>query len=67
MPDGRTLLIIVKKRYPSKILLYGDAYSKIKRMLITEKARKLAEEEIEKLKEKYGVKVFKENLKCVRL
>jgi hypothetical protein len=67
MPDGRTLLIIVKKRYPSKILLYGDAYSKIKRMLITEKARKLAEEKIEKLKEKYGVKVFKENLKCVRL
>ncbi len=67
MPDGRTLLIIVKKRYPSKVLLYGDAYPKIKRTLITEKARKLAEEEIEKLKEKYGVKVFKENLKCVRL
>ena len=65
MPDGRTLLVIVKKRYPSKTLLYGDAYSKIKRMLTTEKARKLAEEEIEKLKEKYGVKVFKENLKCV--
>ncbi|GAB6076785.1 peptidyl-prolyl cis-trans isomerase [Desulfurobacterium crinifex] len=65
MPDGRTLLVIVKKRYPSKTLLYGDAYSKIKRMLTTEKARKLAEEEIEKLKEKYEVKVFKENLKCV--
>jgi len=65
MPDGRTLLIIVKKRYPSKTLLYGDAYPKIKRILTSEKARKLAEKEIEKLKEKYGVKVFKENLKCI--
>jgi hypothetical protein len=66
MPDGRTLLVIVKRRYPSKILLYGDAYSKIKKILIAEKARKLAEEEIEKFKEKYGVKVFKDNLKCVK-
>ncbi|WP_163327881.1 peptidyl-prolyl cis-trans isomerase [Desulfurobacterium thermolithotrophum] len=65
MPDGRALLIVVKKRYPAGTLPYGDAYSQIKRMLTSEKARKLAEKEIEKLKEKYGVKIFKENLKCV--
>lgn len=65
MPNGTTLLITVKKRYPSKVLAYGDAYSEIKSILTAHESMELANKMVDKLRKKYGVKVFKNNLKCV--
>ncbi|TCK06312.1 peptidyl-prolyl cis-trans isomerase [Phorcysia thermohydrogeniphila] len=65
LPDGRALLVVVKRRLPARELLYGDAYQLIKEKLTLEKAERLYKQEIEKLKEKFGVKYYKENLVCI--
>jgi len=65
LPDGRALLVLVKKRFPERELLYGDAYPLIKRELTAQRAEKIAREELKRLKEKFGVTYYEGNLDCI--
>ncbi len=65
LPNGKVLLIIVNRRYPSKPLMYGDVYENLKQMIKVIKARKLAKAEVQKLKEKYPVTLIDKNIDCL--
>ena len=59
------MLVVVKRRFPPRPILYGDAYSFIKDRLLMERMERIAEEELKKLRTKYGVVYFNENLDCL--
>ena len=58
MPDGRTLLIVVEKRKPSRYAPLADVYSDIKSKLLKEKARKIVDREVSYLKKRYGARIL---------
>ena len=64
MPNGKVLLIEVLEKKEPKPLPYGDAYSRVKSKLFTEKARSLFKKRMEELKRKYGEEIYRENLRC---
>ncbi|WP_457681551.1 peptidylprolyl isomerase [Thermovibrio sp.] len=63
MPSGEFYLVRVLSRTPSKVMSYGDAYSKIKSLLIKKRMKEKLKRDIEELKERYGAKL--ENLNCL--
>ncbi len=65
LPNGTTLLAIVKKRIPPKPIPYGDAYSSIKRTLLRKKFEETANKMLSEMKKKYGVTYYYNNLDCV--
>ncbi len=64
MPDGRTLLVVVEKRIPSRQKLLGDVYREIKEELTARKARRLVREELSTLKKRYSPQVLPSFLNC---
>ena len=63
-PSGY-LLIEVISRTPPKVMAYGDAYSKVKELLLRREAEKLLSQELSNFKRRYPVELFKENFRCL--
>ncbi len=66
LPNGKTLVVIVNKRFPAKELPLGDVYSSIVRKLKRERVLQLYHQKLKELKSKYGVVYYRENFECLK-
>jgi|OM-RGC.v1.003043053 hypothetical protein len=65
VPSGKTLLVVLDRFVPSRVLGYGDVYTTIKNRLKVEKERRLVKRKLEELKKEFGVKALRGALVCL--
>jgi len=65
LPSGEFLLLKTLSRSPSRPMAYGDAYSQIKRKLISQNLQKLLDKKLSQLRKEFGVQIHYDNLRCL--